>query len=394
MKLTPSQLEKTLERVIKINTLNQNSKNWKPVTFEIQGIHGLGKTSIVKKVATKLGLNFVKYNAAQISDAGDLTGRPTEEYECCLDHGDCIWITDKLVDSYKALGFEFTGNTRTGYAKPMWLTGLNESKGGILLLDDWTRAHGDVLQAVMELMLDQAYVSWSLPKGWTIILTSNPEKDEASGHHYNVTSTDKAQSTRYLSFELMFSIKDWVTEMAHWGLNDDIIAFASIHPEFVTGMSPRLFTIFGQMINEEVIRDREFLAFLASSTGYPTLAPAIEAYMTNERQNIIGIEDVFSPHITSAQVIKRIKEFTQPKGNRHADREYIFGVRMFNHLANNYTGEVSKSEQDRAAKRLGEILKAGVLEPDKLFALFQELSGSQRNHPELMSAYIEAVRLM
>lgn len=387
MKLKPSQLEKTLERVININSTNQDSKNWNPITFEIKGIHGLGKTSIVKKVASKLGLNFVKYNAAQISDAGDLTGRPTEEYECCLNDGDCIWITDKLVDSYKALGYVFTGNTRTGYAKPMWLTGLNESKGGILLLDDWTRAHGDVLQAVMELMLDQAYVSWSLPKGWTIVLTSNPESDEQSGNHYNVTATDKAQSTRYLSFELMFDIKDWVVEMSSYGLHEDLINFASVHPEFVTSMSPRLFTIFAQMIDDSVLRDRELLLFLASSTGYPELATAFEIFLDEERMNIITIDDVFSPHLTSKQVAKKIKEFTQPKGMRHADREYIFGVRIFNYVVNN-------PQDEKAIKRLADILKEDILEADKLYALFGELSGKQKNNAELMTAYIEAVKLM
>lgn len=387
MKLTPSELEATLARVIKINNLNQKDKNWNPVTFEIKGIHGLGKTSIVKKVAKTLNLNFVKYNAAQISDAGDLTGRPTEEYECCLDHGDCIWITDKLVESYKSLGYEFTGATRTGYAKPQWLTGLNESKGGVLLLDDWTRAHGDVLQAVMELMLDQAYVSWRLPKGWTIVLTSNPEVDAASGHQYNVTATDKAQSTRYLSFELQFNLKDWVTEMSNIGIHDDIISFASMHPEFVTNMSPRLFTIFAQMITDETLRDLEFLMFLASSTGYETLAPAIEVFMRNERANIISIEDVFSPHLKSKDVAKKIKEFTQPNNHRSSDREYVFGVRMFNYVANH-------PDDEFAMKRLADILKDGVLESDKLFAMFGDLSAKQRNNPELMTSYIEAVRLM
>ena len=54
-----------------------------------------------------------------------------------------------------------TGKNRMSYCAPEWIS--DKKEGGILLLDDWNRADMRFIQAVMELVDRQQYISWSLP---------------------------------------------------------------------------------------------------------------------------------------------------------------------------------------------------------------------------------------
>ena len=75
-------------------------------------------------------------------------------------------------------------------------------EGGILILDDYTRSEPRFMQATMELIDRQEYISWKLPKNWHIVLTTNPDNGD-----YNVTSLDIAQKTRFISVEVKFDEK-------------------------------------------------------------------------------------------------------------------------------------------------------------------------------------------
>lgn len=57
----------------------------------------------------------------------------------------------------------------------------------------------------MELILTQRYTSWALPEKTTIVLTNNP--DDGTN---NVNSLDDAQRTRFMNFDVEFSIDAWI----------------------------------------------------------------------------------------------------------------------------------------------------------------------------------------
>ena len=88
-----------------------------------------------------------------------------------------------------------------------------QKAGGILLLDDWNRADTRFIQAVMELIDRQSYISWTLPKDWHIILTANPDNGD-----YMVNSVDSAQKTRYVTANLKFDVNVW----AQWAESANI----------------------------------------------------------------------------------------------------------------------------------------------------------------------------
>lgn len=198
-----------------------------PIAIGIEGAAGLGKTSIVRQLAEDNNMSFVKLNLAQIDEPGDLTGFPILEYECQVarriknEDGTpsvkvmpgTTWINAKQIDQKDSnVLLKQTGKTRMGYAKPAWVPEYN-ANGTILLLDDYTRANPQILQATMDLILEQEYISWKLPKQTTIVLTTNGD----DGTH-NVNSLDDAQATRFINFTVDFDADAW----SRWAENHNI----------------------------------------------------------------------------------------------------------------------------------------------------------------------------
>lgn len=155
-----------------------------PRAISFEGEAGTGKTSVVRQVAKERNMNFVKLNFAQIDEAGDLCGYPIKEYECQAAKqvmgedgkpkmhilSGTVWLNDKQIDSpMKGMAYRQTGKTRMGYAKPAWVPEYNEN-GTLVLFDDYNRANQAILKAAMDLILEQKYISWSLPKKTTIVL--------------------------------------------------------------------------------------------------------------------------------------------------------------------------------------------------------------------------------
>ncbi len=142
-----------------------------PVSIEVLGESGIGKTSTVKQIAEDNGLDFVKLNLAQIEEQGDLVGFPIREFQMYTEKKVNIgnnndiaygaktaqskdvaqlakntsvtkkigqWVSELAVSDYLNNGYKMTGKSRMSYCSPEWIA--DKKKGGILLLDDWNRA--------------------------------------------------------------------------------------------------------------------------------------------------------------------------------------------------------------------------------------------------------------
>ena len=154
------ELKDFLTHIIENNRfLQEQGKS--PVTIEVIGESGIGKTSAIIQMAKEQNLNFVKLNLAQIEEIGDLVGFPIRQFEVELNN-EKTWVDEHAFDEYLKLGYHSTGLNRMSYCPPEWISGKEE--GGILLLDDWNRADVRFIQAVMELIDRQQYISWTLPK--------------------------------------------------------------------------------------------------------------------------------------------------------------------------------------------------------------------------------------
>ena len=236
-----------------------------PVAISIEASAGIGKTSIVKQVAEERGMTFVKLNMAQLEEPGDLIGFPQVEYECQLakrfkdKDGNpkvqilpgTVWLNAKQVDNMdKSTAIRQTGKTRMGYAKPAWVPEYNE-KGCLVFLDDYVRAAPQLLQACMDLVLEQKYISWSLPKKTTICLSNNPDDGT-----YNVNSLDDAQRSRFMNYDVAWDEGAWCRWAESAKLDGRCINFVmSYSSELFKAddegnriCNPRSFVMFAKMI--------------------------------------------------------------------------------------------------------------------------------------------------
>jgi hypothetical protein len=220
-----TELKTFLSHIIENNRFLQ-SQGKTPVSTEVIGESGIGKTSAIIQLAKEQNLSFVKLNLAQIEEIGDLVGFPIRQFEV-KDDKETVWVDEHAFDEYLKLGYSSTGQNRMSYCPPEWIA--NKTNGGILLLDDWNRADIRFIQAVMELIDRQQYISWSLPKDWHIILTANPDNGD-----YLVNSIDNAQKTRFISVQLKFDINCWAKWAEENKIDGRCINFLLMHPELVT----------------------------------------------------------------------------------------------------------------------------------------------------------------
>ena len=212
------------------NNRHLQGQGKKPVAIEVVGESGIGKTTSIMDMTAKHGLDFVKLNLAQIEELGDLVGFPIKQFQMWTEkEGKKIgkWVDEVAVRDHSKLGFQTTGKSRMSYSAPEWIA--DKKAGGVLLLDDWNRADTRFIQACMELVDRQTYISWTLPKDWHIILTANPDNGD-----YMVNSTDPAQKTRYITANLKFDIDVWARWAEENNMDTRCINFLLMHPELVT----------------------------------------------------------------------------------------------------------------------------------------------------------------
>jgi hypothetical protein len=257
--LNIEELDSFITHIVNNNRFLQEQGK-KPVAVEVVGESGIGKTTSIMDMAKKHDLDFVKLNLAQIEELGDLVGFPVRQFQMYKEKqvpannpadinynssqraaaaNDLTklgtpttkkvgsWVDELAVDNYLKNGWKMTGKNRMSYCAPEWIA--DKKKGGILLLDDWNRADVRFIQACMELVDRQTYISWTLPEDWHIILTANPDNGD-----YMVNSVDSAQKTRYITANLKFDIDVWARWAEDAGIDTRCINFLLLNPELVS----------------------------------------------------------------------------------------------------------------------------------------------------------------
>jgi hypothetical protein len=198
-----------------------------PVAVNIEGEAGIGKTSSILQLSKELNMSMVKLSLSQIEEIGDLVGFPVKEFEMIKEDGTTAWVQESTMPMYIQSKYKPTGEKRMTHAAPEWIQGKEE--GGFLILDDYTRADQRFMQACMEIIDRQEYISWKLPKNWHVILTSNPDNG-----NYLVTSLDDAQKTRFITVNLTFDIDCWARWAESANIDSRCINFLLMHPDLVT----------------------------------------------------------------------------------------------------------------------------------------------------------------
>ncbi len=156
----------------------------------IWGAPGIGKSSIVKQIASQQGLEFLDLRLSLL-DPTDLKGIPF-----------------------------FNADTNEGvWAKPSFLPSDPDSKG-ILFLDEINTAPPAVQASAYQLILDRKVGEYELPQGWSIIAAGNRENDRGV-----VYKMPPPLANRFVHFEMEVDFADWKTWAFQAGIESSIIAY-------------------------------------------------------------------------------------------------------------------------------------------------------------------------
>jgi hypothetical protein len=212
------------------------------------------------------------------------------------------------------------------YCAPEWISG--KGKGGILLLDDWNRADIRFIQAIMELIDRQQYISWNLPEDWHIILTANPDNG-----NYLVSSIDNAQKTRFISVQLKYDVDCWAKWAEGNYIDGRCINFMLLHPELVTTeVNSRSISMFFNSISS--IKSFENSLPLVQMVGEGSVGPEFSSMFTmfinNKLDKMISPENIMNQD--EQYVLNTLKSLTGKEDKYRADIASTLSTRIINFL--------------------------------------------------------------
>lgn len=369
------------------NNQKLQSEGKNSVSVEVVGESGIGKTSAIIQLADELKLNFVKLNLAQIEELGDLVGFPVKEYKMAkkISKDDekpqysVKWAEENLLKDYKAKDFVPTGHTRMSYSPPEWIS--DKTEGGILLLDDWNRADVRFIQAVMELVDRQEYISWKLPKNWHIILTANPDNGD-----YLVQSIDSAQRTRFISTTLKFDVKHWAKWAENANIDGRCINFLLMNPDVVNeNVNARSITNFFNAISS--FQDFDKNLAMIQMIGEGSVGTEFSTLFTtfiNQRLDKLVTPEVMLTHHDEKHVMTTMKNVVGEAGDNsyRADIASVLCSRL-----TNYTLKYAKDNtvDQKIIDRLIMLSTEDIFNNDiKYYAVREILRGDKQKFQKLM----------
>jgi len=375
VELTPSETAELLRYAIPHN-VKLAEEGHLPVAYNIEGLPGISKTSIVKQVCDEFTTHYyIRLNVAEM-ELGDFVGMPITEYKMCKGE-ECLWVSDKLLNNYILKGYAATSESRMSYAKPEWLVG-KEDKPCALVLDDYNR-NSLLMNSCMRITDEQQYVSWKLPKGSSVILTCNPDDGEES---FNVSSGDSAQKSRYLTIKMKASVQDWARDFAEGKLHNSQINFLLKHPEIIEGS--------GTDENGEELKKgnlRIWTKFFLSISGLCNNMSENWGKIFRIGQNSLPVEhllmlnkfiedklDKLPPpeQLLTLKPEDAIKELKSVIGNGNKKRMDISSI--LSRRIMNYVLVKNKSLSKENVKTYAEILKSEYLSPDLVLLSLKKTS--------------------
>lgn len=361
--LNIDELKDFLRHMIYNNRFIQEKQNKIPIAIDVTGDSGIGKTSAIIQLGQEVGLpNFYKLNLAQIEELGDLVGFPIRQFEMVkAANAEApemrLFVDEHAVESYTKNGYEFTGLNQMSYCPPQWISGLKG--GGILMLDDWNRADVRFIQAVMELIDRQQYISWKLPEDWHIILTSNPDDGD-----YTVTATDDAQKTRSIGVNLKFDIKCWGRWAENAKIDGRCINFLLMHPELinkrVNARSAVMF--FNSLASITNFEDKlALITMIGEGSVGAEFANMFAMFINNKLDKIISPEDILF-HKDKTWVINQLQSLTGSKTDKYrADIASTIATRIINYSL--FFAKTNKVD-NTLISRIGELVRSGIFQND------------------------------
>ncbi len=231
------------------------------------------------------------------------------------------------------------------------------------------------MQATMELVSQQEYISWKLPKDWHIILSSNPNNGE-----YLVTEMDVAQQTRYISIDMKFDVKDWAKWAEEEGIDGRCINFMLMHGrDFIerenSKVNPRSMVLFFNSISsiKDFNANLPLVTMIGDGSVGQEVANLFGIFINNKLDKLISPEDMMGGN--EKDVLKEILSIV----GSHKDNSYkaaiasVLTTRLINYSV--YHAKDNKINQSYI-DRLVALVEHEVFGKDLSFNLVKQIYAS------------------
>ncbi len=284
----------------------------------IIGESGVGKTSLVKRIAKENGYYLVTIDANLLKE-GEIGGLPIVENKVT------IYAThSKLVEIEHAIK-------------------ENQNRGVILFIDELNRCDHAVAQELMNLILNREINGYMLNDKVRVIAAMNPsnKNDGFNNSKYDVVDMDPAQEDRFVWVKLDSDIKEWIK----WGMsesgniNEHIIEFLSTFPEYLhmpeseetIKPTPRSWERISKsyeiyMNNKDKYPLDIFLNVVKGNVGV-NIANDFASFLINLKKPLIKIEDIFNNEILNFDLKEKVN-------NENHSRLYILAKNSLRYLEN------------------------------------------------------------
>ena len=287
----------------------------------IIGESGIGKTSLVKRIAKEKSYYLVTIDANLLKE-GEIGGLPI------VDNKTTVYATHhKLVEIDRVLN-------------------ENENTEVILFIDELNRCDHSVAQELMNLILNREINGYILSNRVKVIAAMNPSSrnDGFYNSQYEVVDLDPAQEDRFVWIQLDSDIKEWIK----WGMssegniNEHIIEFLSAFPEYLhtpdssdtIKATPRSWERVSKaydiyMKNKERYSIETLLNVVKGNVG-ADITNDFSSFLINLKNPLIKAEEIFENDILDFELKEKIQK-------ENHSRLYILIKNAVNYLKDNYS---------------------------------------------------------
>lgn len=220
------------------------------------GPPGIGKSSIVRKVAKDNNLGYIDLRISQLAPT-DLRGLP--------------YIEDGQAH----------------FAPPSFLP---TEGSGILCVDEFNMASPSMMGIAQQLILDRQVGDYKVPDGWFIVAAGNRAEDRAA-----VSQMPAPVANRFLHFNVESDLASWKDYAIRKGVSEQIISFLNFRPELLFSFnknatawpSPRSWEFANTLLEvgleiDAAVGEGASAEFYAYQSIYSRL-PDVDAILSGER---------------------------------------------------------------------------------------------------------------
>lgn len=220
-------------------------------------------------------------------------------------------------------------------------------------------------------------MTWKLPEGWTIVLSSNPDDG-----NYNVTDQDPAQRSRYMNVTLKWDAEVWAKWAEKIGVDSRCINFVLLNKEIVNDQTPevnarsitKFFNVISTISDFDNKNNLKLIMLLAEGSLGPEVASQFTSFVHNKMDKLITSTDILDPNIPFEKISKRIGELVQSGTKYRSDIAYVLTTRLMNHI------DVGLSPEDITqdmVTRVEELITADLLGSDLKFVMGRKIVNSK-----------------